>query len=201
MNNYIRLTFCSIFFLLAACSSTQATPVPPTTVPASAAQPTSAPPATNAPAVASSSLALTSTAFTDGGDIPKKYSCQGDKTSPELKWSGASSATKSYALIVEDPDAPSGTFIHWVAYDIHASQTEIPEGAGTAGVSGKNSARQDGYTPPCPPSGTHRYIFNLYALDVPSLNLQPGATRDQVTSAMSAHILAQVKLTGRYAKQ
>ncbi len=146
------------------------------------------------------SLQVTSTAFAEGGDIPRKYSCLGDKISPELKWTGAPAATKSFVLVVQDPDAPSGTFIHWVAYDIPPSQTEIPEGAQTAGISGKNSARQDGYTAPCPPSGTHRYIFNLYALDVPSLGLQPGATRDQVVSAMQGHILAQATLTGRYSK-
>ncbi len=146
-------------------------------------------------------LTVTSTAFSDGGNIPRQYSCQGQGTSPEIEWNGAPAGAQSYALIVEDPDAPSGTFIHWVAYDIPASQTQISEGAGQVGKSGRNGARQLGYTPPCPPSGTHRYIFNVYALDVPTLNLPEGATRDQVTGAMQGHVLAQAALTGKYQKQ
>ncbi len=184
---------------LSACGTSAGATISPTSQPAPSAS--TAAPETSQPAAGGGGLMVTSTAFTEGGNIPQKYSCQGEKVSPELKWSGAPAATKSFALIVEDPDAPSGTFIHWVAFDIPASQTEIIEGANQAGKGGKNSAGQNTFTPPCPPSGSHRYIFNIYALDVASLNLNPGATRDQVTNAMQGHILAQGKLMGRYAKQ
>jgi Raf kinase inhibitor-like YbhB/YbcL family protein len=145
-------------------------------------------------------LTVTSSAFGDGANIPSKYSCSGEGISPSLQWSGAPPQTQSYALIVEDPDAPIGTFYHWVAYNIPASQTQIPEGAQTIGTSGKNGAGKLGYTGPCPPSGTHRYIFHVYALGVPTLNLPEGATQDQVRNAMQGHILAQGQLMGRYAK-
>ncbi len=145
-------------------------------------------------------LTVTSAAFAEGANIPSKYTCTGESVSPPLQWSGAPAQTKSYALIVEDPDAPSGTFYHWVDFNIPASQTQISEGAKNVGTPGKYSAGKLGYTGPCPPSGTHRYIFNLYALDVPSLNLGQGATRDQVQNAIQSHILAQGKLMGRYAK-
>ncbi len=181
---FVMLILGALGGLLAACASSNA--------------PAASKAATGA---AGQGLTVTSTAFSDGGNIPRQYSCQGERTSPELKWSGAPAGTQSYALIVEDPDAPSGTFIHWVAYDIPASQTQISEGAGQAGKSGRNGARQLGYTPPCPPSGAHRYIFNVYALDVPTLNLPEGATRDQVTGAMQGHVLAQAALTGKYQKQ
>ncbi|MGE5139854.1 MAG: YbhB/YbcL family Raf kinase inhibitor-like protein [Rudaea sp.] len=144
-------------------------------------------------------LTVTSTAFADGGTIPQKYTCQGDGISPELKWGGAPASTASYALILDDPDAPNGTFTHWVAFDLPANQTEVPEGAPPAGKEGKNSAGRTGYVGPCPPSGTHRYIFTIYALDIPSLKLE-SPSRAQVLDAMAGHILASGQLTGRYGK-
>lgn len=143
---------------------------------------------------------MTSAAFTEGAGIPKKYSCDGSSVSPPLKWSGAPAQTASFALIVDDPDAPVGTFTHWVAFDIPSMQTEIPEGAKTAGKAGRNSAGRNGYTGPCPPSGTHRYIFTVYALDVSALNLNEGASRDQVSNAMKGYIVAEGKLMGRYSR-
>ncbi len=148
----------------------------------------------------SASLQVTSSAFAEGGNIPKKYSCDGASISPPLKWSGAPSATKSFTLIVDDPDAPGGNFTHWVAFDIPASQTEIVEGAKAVARAGHNGRGQNGYTGPCPPSGTHHYMFKIFALDVASLHLNEGASRDQVSSAMNGHILAQGTLTGLYAK-
>ncbi|MGE5138153.1 MAG: YbhB/YbcL family Raf kinase inhibitor-like protein [Rudaea sp.] len=181
---FLMLIVLALGGLLAACASSDAPNTPKA-----------------ASGTATGGLTVTSTAFSEGGNIPRQYSCQGDRMSPELAWSGAPAATQSYALVVEDPDAPSGTFIHWVAYDIPASQTQISEGAGQAGKSGRNGARQPGYTPPCPPSGTHHYLFHVYALDIPTLNLPEGATRDQVTGEMQGHVLAQGTLTGKYQKQ
>jgi len=145
-------------------------------------------------------LTVTSAAFTEGANIPKVYSCDGQSISPPLQWTGAPAQTASFALIVVDPDAPSGTFTHWVAFDIPANVTDIQEGAKNVGKAGQNGARRNGYTGPCPPSGSHRYIFNVYALDIASLDLSEGATRDQVENAIKGHILAQGALVGRYSR-
>ena len=144
---------------------------------------------------------LSSPAFTDSSSIPQKYTCQGDNLSPELNWSEAPANTQSFALIVDDPDAPGGTFTHWVVFDIPADQKQLAEGAGPIGVGGKNGVNQTGYTGPCPPSGTHRYYFRLYALDVPSLNLKEGAARSEVETAMKGHIVGVAETMGRYEKQ
>jgi|SRR5581483_2920411 Raf kinase inhibitor-like YbhB/YbcL family protein len=145
-------------------------------------------------------LRVTSPAFADGESIPQKFTCSGENISPALEWSNAPTGTKSFALIVDDPDAPGGTFTHWVAYDIPASQTNIAEGANAAGVGGKNSGGTSRYMGPCPPLGEHRYVFVLYALDVDSLGLGPDATKTQLVTAMQGHILAQATLMGRYKK-
>ncbi|MEZ5141542.1 MAG: YbhB/YbcL family Raf kinase inhibitor-like protein [Acidimicrobiales bacterium] len=143
-------------------------------------------------------FALTSPAFTDGGAIPREHSCQGEGVSPELAWSGAPAGTQSLALIVHDPDAPiAGGFTHWVLYAIPGDTTGIPQG-GTAGSSGLNSTGKPGWVPPCPPSGTHRYVFTLYALPtVTAFATTP--TKDQV-EALGADALATATLTGTYAK-
>jgi Raf kinase inhibitor-like YbhB/YbcL family protein len=151
-------------------------------------------------APAAAVLTLTSPAFADGGNIPRARTCDGQNDSPELQWSGAPANTASYALIVDDPDAPAGTFTHWVLFDIPAAQTALPQGETGIGQPGQNGAGRPGYTGPCPPSGTHRYFFRLYALDLPTLGLSAGASRDQVVSAMNGHILAQGQLMGRYAR-
>jgi Raf kinase inhibitor-like YbhB/YbcL family protein len=147
-----------------------------------------------------SDFVLASTSFDGSATIPQKYTCDGNNISPQLQWSGAPANTKSFTLIMDDPDAPAGTFTHWVAFDIPANQANIAEGAKSVGKSGKNSAGQNGYTGPCPPSGTHRYYFTLYALDVASLGLSEGAARDQVETAAKAHTLAVTQLMGRYAR-
>ena len=144
---------------------------------------------------------LSSPAFAEGGSIPQRYTCQGDSVSPELNWSEAPAGAKSFALIVDDPDAPGGTFTHWVLFDLPAGMKQLPESAGPIGVSGSNSASRAGYMGPCPPSGSHRYYFRLYALDVPSLNLQAGAARSEVEAAMKNNIVGTAETMGRYEKQ
>ena len=144
---------------------------------------------------------LNSPAFEDSGSIPQKFTCQGDNVSPELNWSEAPANTKSYALIMDDPDAPGGTFTHWVLFDLPADQKQLAENAGPIGMSGINGLNQTGYMGPCPPSGLHRYYFRLYALDVSSLNLNAGASRSEVESAMKGHIIGTADTMGRYEQQ
>jgi Raf kinase inhibitor-like YbhB/YbcL family protein len=178
----------------ASCSSTglplASVPPTPSAIAATAAS-------TLAPA---GNFVLTSSAFPDDGAIPKKYSCDGERISPPLKWSGAPAGTKSFALIVDDPDAPGGTFTHWIVFDLPATQNEIPEAASSVGKGGLNGTRQIGYTGPCPPSGTHRYFFTLYAVDVASLGLNDGATRADVDKALQSHTIAQTQLMGKYSR-
>ncbi len=144
---------------------------------------------------------LSSPAFADGGSIPRIYTCQGNSLSPELNWSEAPTSAKSFALIMDDPDAPGGTFTHWVLFDMPAGTKQLAEDTGSIGVSGNNSSGRAGYTGPCPPSGSHRYYFRLYALDVPSLNLKAGAARGEVEAAMKNHIVGTAETMGRYEKQ
>ncbi len=162
--------------------------------------PQSAPPTVPPTAVPASAFQLGSDAFAEGGTIPKKFTCDGENISPRLQWTGAPDGTQSFALIMDDPDAPSGTFTHWVAFDIPATQTEIAEHAAAVGKGGKNGRGQTGYTGPCPPSGTHRYFFTLYALDVAALNLPDGAARADVEKAMQRHVVAKAQLMGKYAR-
>lgn len=160
--------------------------------------------ACQAPAIDTSDAAkfkLSSPAFEDSGLIPQKFTCQGDNVSPELNWSEAPTDTKSFALIMDDPDAPGGTFTHWVLFDIPADQQQLAEGANSIGLSGNNSLNRTGYMGPCPPSGIHRYYFRLCALDVPSLNLKAGASRSEVESALKGHIIGTADTMGRYEQQ
>jgi Raf kinase inhibitor-like YbhB/YbcL family protein len=152
-------------------------------------------------------MQLTSTAFAEGAAIPAKYTCDARNVSPPLKWSGVPAGAKSLALIVDDPDAPSGTWVHWVLYDLPASVSELPEDlaksqyvAGGA-KQGLNDFKHLGYGGPCPPHGNpHRYFFKLYALD--SLpDLKPGLTKKDLESAMEKHILAQGQLMGTYQRK
>ena len=157
--------------------------------------------ACQAPAVDTSQAAkfnLSSPAFQDSALIPKVFTCQGNNHSPELTWSDFPAATKSYALIMDDPDAPGGTFTHWVLFDIPAGTTGLAEGDPSIGINGVNSAGRTGYMGPCPPSGIHRYYFRLYALDVPSLNLKPDAGRTEVEAALKSHVIGAAALMGRY---
>jgi Raf kinase inhibitor-like YbhB/YbcL family protein len=156
------------------------------------------------PQEAAMTFSITSTAFQPGQPVPGRYSCDGDGISPPLDWSGAPAGTNSFALIMDDPDAPAGTFVHWVIYNIPASATGLPENMpkdamlpdGT--VQGPNSARRLGYTPPCPPGGTHRYYFKLYALD--AIFKLPNADKAQLEQAMEGHVLDKGELMGTFSR-
>ncbi len=147
---------------------------------------------------------ITSSAFSAGADIPKKYTCAGPDVSPALSWIDPPQGVQSFALIADDPDAPVGTWVHWVAYDIPASTHELSEGLPKTqeipggGRQGINDFRKLGYGGPCPPPGKpHRYFFKLYALDT-MLKLKPGASKQDVERAMQGHILAQADLMGHF---
>lgn len=147
-------------------------------------------------------LSLTSDAFRDGQPIPKEYSCDGASKSPALHWDEPPSGTKSFALVIDDPDAPGGTFRHWGAYDIPASARSI--GAGEkAGTEVNNDKGTPGYTGPCPPpgNGVHHYHFKLFALDVDRLGVGPGAKVADVEAAASKHAIAQGELIGTYERK
>src|SRR6266496_874699 len=142
------------------------------------------------------SLEITSNAFANGQSIPVKYSCKGNNISPDLAWNEPPAGTESFALIVDDPDAPMGTWVHWVLYNLPPNTRSLPENTNSNGMSaGKNSSGNMHYDGPCPPSGTHRYYFKLYALDT-NLNLSPGAMKEQVLKEMQGHVLAQGELMG-----
>ena len=149
-------------------------------------------------------LKITSSAFEPNGVIPEKYSCEGEDISPPLRWSDPPPGTKGFALVSDDPDAPGGTWVHWVMYDLPADARELGEGFpknetlpdGTK--QGMTDFRRVGYGGPCPPPGSfHRYFFKLYALDT-ALNLPPRQTKQQLLKAMEGHILSQGELIGRY---
>ena len=146
-------------------------------------------------------IKVESGAFSDGGAIPKQYTCDGRDLSPPLSWSGVPAGARSLVLICDDPDAPRGTWVHWVVFDLPPTTRDLPEGIATpaGGVQGTNDFRKTGYGGPCPPGGTHRYLFKLYALDT-ELKLAPGATKAQVETAMEGHVLEQGTLTGRYSR-
>ena len=152
-------------------------------------------------------MQLTSTAFAEGGAIPAKHTCDAKNVSPPLKWSGVPTGTKSLVLIVDDPDAPVGTWVHWVLYDLPATTGELVEDVPksqyvTGGAKqGVNDFRHLGYGGPCPPPGkAHRYFFKLYALDT-LLDLKPGLTKRDIEAAMAKHILAQGQLMGTYQRK
>jgi Raf kinase inhibitor-like YbhB/YbcL family protein len=143
-------------------------------------------------------ITLTSSAFAEGETIPKKYSCDGDNVSPPLSWSDLPDGTMSLALIMDDPDAPAGTWVHWVLYNIPADQNGLIEGVRGVGIEGKNTSGKQSYGGPCPPRGpAHRYFFKIYALDT-ILDLDTGATKADLERAMQGHILAQGELMGKF---
>ena len=150
-------------------------------------------------------IKVTSMAFQEGGTIPQKYTCDGEDISPPLAWSSAPEGTKSFALISDDPDAPMGTWVHWVIYNIPAHITELhehipPEELLENGAKqGMNDFRRIGYGGPCPPGGTHRYFFKLYALDT-EIDIVVGASKPELLRAMEGHILAEGQLMGRYTR-
>jgi hypothetical protein len=176
-------------------------PAAPTAVPQPTAAPTLA--ATTAPKATDAQVKISSPEFQEGQPIPKKFSCDGANTSPALAWSGIPAGAKSLALIMDDPDAPGRTYVHWVAYNLPVSLAGLPESvpAGAAlsggGSQGPGSSNKAGYVGPCPPSGTHRYFFKLYALDLEP-KLAAGLDKAALEKQMDGHILGQAQLMGTY---
>jgi len=149
---------------------------------------------------------ITSPAFKSGETIPKKYTCDGIDVSPPLSWSGFPAGTKSFVLIVEDPDAPGGVFTHWIAYNISSEIASLPEDVKKVErldngiLQGMNNFGRIGYNGPCPPHGSkHRYYFRIYALDC-DINLPPGATRDDILKAIEGHVIGEAELLGYYGR-
>jgi Raf kinase inhibitor-like YbhB/YbcL family protein len=145
-------------------------------------------------------MKITSSAFQEGGNIPSKFTCDGGDRSPPLQIAEIPSSAKSLALIVDDPDAPSGLFTHWIVWNISPQTNGIAEGSAPKGVQGTSDFAKSGYGGPCPPSGTHRYYFKVFALDR-ELNLPSDSKRNQLDAAIKGHVVAQGELMGRYAKQ
>jgi Raf kinase inhibitor-like YbhB/YbcL family protein len=145
-------------------------------------------------------MRLTSTAFTEGHEIPKKYTSDGADISPPLAWSGVPEEARSLALVVDDPDAPNGTWVHWLVHDLPPSTNELPEGTSTppGGRIGVNSWKRTEWNGPAPPKGLHHYVFKLYALDRKLGLARP--TKDELEAAMAGHVLDEAKLTGTYQK-
>jgi len=150
---------------------------------------------------------LTSGAFRPGETIPKKYTCDGEDASPPLAWKDPPAGTKAFALVCDDPDAPAGTWVHWVAWDMPGTATSLPENVPKTATlpdgtrQGTNDFKKVGYGGPCPPrGGPHRYFFKLYALDGP-IGLAAGATKADVVKAVGGHTVGQAELMVRYARQ
>ncbi|HSG32422.1 MAG TPA: YbhB/YbcL family Raf kinase inhibitor-like protein [Thermodesulfobacteriota bacterium] len=149
------------------------------------------------------SIKLTSPAFENGSMIPVRYTCDGNDISPRLNWENIPDGTESIAIIMDDPDAPRGTWVHWVIYNLSPDADELPENIATeetvqdGAIQGKNSWGTIGYGGPCPPGGVHRYFFKIYALDS-GPPAHPGATKEQLLESMSGHILDEGQLMGKY---
>ena len=160
-------------------------------------------PAAPEPAMQKDKFKLTSTAFKEGEPIPRPHTCDGVNVSPALEWSGAPPTAKTFASICDDPDAPSGTWVHWVLYNLPADRIGLVENVPATekvpgdGLQGTNDFRKIGYGGPCPPSGTHHYFFKLYALDA-ELALKAGATKAELLKAMEGHTVGQTQLMGTY---
>jgi len=159
-----------------------------------------------AEAEASMSLTISSPSFTNGGNIAQNFTCDGADLSPQLSWSDPPAGTKTFALLVDDPDAPVGNWNHWAIWNVPASARGLAEGIrkeerlSDGSMQGRNDFRKTGYNGPCPPPGkAHRYYFTLYALDT-TLDLKPGATKKEVEAAMKGHVLAQGEWMGRYGR-
>ncbi len=149
---------------------------------------------------------LTSTAFANGDPIPMKYTCDDQDISPPLQWKDPPEGTRSFALICDDPDAPVGTWVHWVLYNLPGSTRGLPEAVPPdsdftdGGRHGQNSWGRPAYGGPCPPGGTHRYFFKLYALDA-DLHLATGASKEELLQAMEGRILATAEAMGTYTRK
>ena len=147
---------------------------------------------------AAASISIASPAFQSGAEIPAKFTCNGANVNPELKISGVPNEATSLVLIVDDPDAPRGLFTHWIVWNLDLKTTDIAENSAPAGgIQGTNDFGKRNYGGPCPPSGTHRYFFKIFALDT-KLELKPSARRAELDAAMKGHVLAQGELMGRY---
>ena len=191
--------------VLAACSgsttapttTTTTKPIATTTTTTTTTTPPEATPAAST-TTRGAAMQLTSPAFTHEGLIPDRYTCDGADVSPELGIEGVPEGTVSLVLVVDDPDAPGGTWDHWVVFDIPVTAS-IPEDVGATGTGGLNSWQRTGYGGPCPPSGTHRYFFTVLALDA-ELDLAEGATKVEVLAAAEGHVLGEAVLMGTYAR-
>lgn len=195
-----------ISILLAACAAESTPTAMPT---AEEPEPTAVPAATATeeedPAVEEVDFKLTSSAYLQGDPIPASYSCDGENTSPRLTWTNPPEGTQSFALIFDDPDAPGGTWVHWVLFNLPAEARSLPANVppdatlANGAVHGSNSWDSIGYGGPCPPGGEHRYFMKLYALDS-ALELEVGATKEQLLEAMENHIVAEAELMGTYSR-
>ncbi len=211
----VLIVLCLGILLLGACAAPAAEPTEPPPVeeapaePTKAPEPTAPPAETDAPPVPTEApmpFELTSIFIVYEQPIPVHYSCDGEDVSPPLDWRNPPAGTQSFALIMDDPDAPGGTWDHWIVFNIPAEVRELPENmpAGmkfgdVAATFGKNSWGNSDYGGPCPPGGTHRYFFKLYALDT-TLSLDESADKKQVLGAMEGHILAETELMGTYSR-
>jgi Raf kinase inhibitor-like YbhB/YbcL family protein len=150
-------------------------------------------------------LKLIIPAFPEGGEIPREFTCEGANISPALDWTGEPRDTKSFVLIMDDPDAPAGTWNHWLLWDIPPAVRSLPPGykPGHLGISGTNDFGNLGYGGPCPPKGhgPHRYFFRLFAVDLATLPVKPGARRRELAAAIHTHILAETQYMGRYERR
>lgn len=201
------------FFLLSGCNGAPEEPtLVPTLTPAAVVESTSAPEPTDEPASPTMlpeeeemQFELSSTSFQQESPIPVKYSCDGENTSPPLMWTDPPQSTMSFALIHDDPDAPGGTWVHWVLYNIPAAARELGEAIPAqaalddGSLHGENSFGRLDYGGPCPPGGTHRYFFKLYALDL-ILDLPSGASKADLLEAMEGHIVAETELMGTFTR-
>jgi Raf kinase inhibitor-like YbhB/YbcL family protein len=206
---------CGIFLAAGCRTGAEPLPVEPTPISVETVQeeatPTTAPSETPSsepePMVekTGSTMKIESNAFEQGDPIPAEFTCEGDDLSPALSWSDAPEKTVKYVLIMDDPDAPVGTWDHWLLYNIPgetselapaiSAEAELPDGS----RHGNNSWDRLGYGGPCPPSGTHRYFFKLYAIDT-VLDLEPGATKDELLAAIEGRILAEAELMGTFSR-
>jgi Raf kinase inhibitor-like YbhB/YbcL family protein len=150
-------------------------------------------------------IKITSPAFEDEGLIPEKHTCDGMDVSPALGWDSGPEGTKTFALVCDDPDAPMGTWVHWILFNVPADVNELPESIPpeqeleSGAKQGMNDFHKIGYGGPCPPGGTHRYFFKIYALDT-EVDLEAGATKSDLLGAMEGHILAEGQLMGKYSR-
>jgi Raf kinase inhibitor-like YbhB/YbcL family protein len=186
--NPLALTIVFLVLIL-SCANRPQSPAPP--------------PAANSPTENKMEIKLTSAAFKEGQAIPRQYTCDGVNVSPPLEWTGVPKSAKTIAIICDDPDAPAGTWVHWVLYNLPTENIGLvenlpaTENLKAGGFQGKNDFGKVGYGGPCPPSGTHRYFFKIYALDS-ELPLKAGATKADVEKAMEGHVVLQGQLMGTY---